>query len=406
MGYSIDIISCITDRFVELTATEKRIAQFILDDVQTAAALPIAEMARLTETSQASITRFARAIGCKDVRELKVKLAQSLAVGQRFIIDVPDLEGVQGIYGAIINVLDINRRALNPDALKKAVGWLSGARQILAFGMGGGSTVCAQELQFRLFRLGLPVVSQSDGLLVRMMAASVAPNDVAIALSLGGFTPDVVESAAIARQYGAKVIAITPDGTPLAQQAACVLDISVEREACPMGLAPTSSAVNTLMMGDALAMALMRQRGFGAEDFARSHPGGSLGARLLNRVHHLMRTGERIPQVRSDATVMEAMLELSRTGLGLVAVCDEQQRVLGVFTDGDLRRWLVGGHTLQQPLLPAVTRPGFLLPAQWRAGEALEALHANHIGAAPVVDVNGTLVGALNLHDLHQAGIG
>ncbi len=96
MSVSIDIISCITDRFVELTATEKRIAQFILDDVQAATTLPIAEMARQTETSQASITRFARAIGCKDVRELKVKLAQSLAVGQRFILDVPDLEGVQG----------------------------------------------------------------------------------------------------------------------------------------------------------------------------------------------------------------------------------------------------------------------------------------------------------------------
>ena len=110
MSVPIDIISCITDRFVELTATEKRIAQFILDDVQAATTLPIAEMAKLTDTSQASITRFARAIGCKDVRELKVKLAQSLAVGQRFILDVPDLEGVQGIYETIINVLEMNRR--------------------------------------------------------------------------------------------------------------------------------------------------------------------------------------------------------------------------------------------------------------------------------------------------------
>ena len=105
MSWSIDIISCITDRFVELTATEKRIAQFILDDVAAAAELPIAEIARLTQTSQASVTRFARALGCKDVRELKMKLAQSLAVGQRFILDVPDLEGVQGIYESIISVL-------------------------------------------------------------------------------------------------------------------------------------------------------------------------------------------------------------------------------------------------------------------------------------------------------------
>lgn len=193
MSWSIDIISCITDRFVELTATEKRIAQFILDDVAAAAELPIAEMARLTHTSQASVTRFARALGCKDVRELKMRLAQSLAVGQRFILDVPDLEGVQGIYESIIGVLETNRRALDIEALKRAVSWLSDARQILALGMGGGSTICAQEIQYRLFRLGLPVVSQNDGLLVRMMSSAVTPKDVVIVLSLGGYTQEIIE---------------------------------------------------------------------------------------------------------------------------------------------------------------------------------------------------------------------
>lgn len=254
MSVSIDIISCITDRFVELTATEKRIAQFILDDVQAATTLPIAEMARLTQTSQASITRFARAIGCKDVRELKVKLAQSLAVGQRFILDVPDLEGVQGIYETIINVLEINRRALNPEALKTAVEWLSGARQILAIGMGGGSTICAQEVQFRLFRLGLPVVSQSDGLLVRMMCSSVASNDVVLALSLGGYTQEVVESAAIARQYGAKVIAITPADTPLANNADVVLPLVVREN--DYIFKPSTSRYAMLAMVDVLATEL------------------------------------------------------------------------------------------------------------------------------------------------------
>lgn len=254
MSVSIDIISCITDRFVELTATEKRIAQFILDDVQAATTLPIAEMARLTQTSQASITRFARAIGCKDVRELKVKLAQSLAVGQRFILDVPDLEGVQGIYETIINVLEINRRALNPQALKSAVEWLSGARQILAIGMGGGSTICAQEVQFRLFRLGLPVVSQSDGLLVRMMCSSVASNDVVLALSLGGYTQEVVESAVIARQYGAKVIAITPADTPLANNADVVLPLVVREN--DYIFKPSTSRYAMLAMVDVLATEL------------------------------------------------------------------------------------------------------------------------------------------------------
>lgn len=130
MTYTIDIISCITERFMALTVTEKRIAQFILDDVATAVELPIAELARLTDTSQASVTRFARTLGCKDVRELKVKLAQSLAIGKRFILDVPDLDGIQGIYESIISVLDTHRRSLDTNAINQAVSWLSQARQI------------------------------------------------------------------------------------------------------------------------------------------------------------------------------------------------------------------------------------------------------------------------------------
>lgn len=254
MSWSIDIISCITDRFVELTATEKRIAQFILDDVAAAAELPIAEIARLTQTSQASVTRFARALGCKDVRELKMKLAQSLAVGQRFILDVPDLEGVQGIYESIISVLETNRRALDIEALKRAVSWLSDARQILALGMGGGSTICAQEIQYRLFRLGLPVVSQSDGLLVRMMSSAVTPQDVLIVLSLGGYTREIIESAAIASQYGAKVIAITPAGTPLAEQADLVLPLLVREN--DYIFKPSTSRYAMLAMVDVLATEL------------------------------------------------------------------------------------------------------------------------------------------------------
>lgn len=267
MAFSIDIISCITDRFVELTATEKRIAQFILDDVQFASTLPIAEMAHLTGTSQASVTRFARAIGCKDVRELKVKLAQSLAVGQRFILDVPDLDGVQGIYETIINVLDINRRALNPDSLKKVVGWLSNARQILAIGMGGGSTICAQEVQYRLFGLGLPVVSQSDGLLVRMMCSAVAPNDVVLALSLGGYTPEIIESVAIARQYGAKVIAITTQDSPLAANADIVLPLIVREN--DYIFKPSTSRYAMLAMIDVLATELAMANKTQAKDRLR-----------------------------------------------------------------------------------------------------------------------------------------
>ena len=172
--------------------------------------------------------------------------------------------------------------------------------------------------------------------------------------------------------------------SPLGLAAKAVLDISVEREACPMHLAPTSSTVNTLMMGDALAMAVMQARGFNEEDFARSHPAGALGARLLNKVHHLMRRDDAIPQVALTASVMDAMLELSRTGLGLVAVCDAQQQVQGVFTDGDLRRWLVGGGALTTPVNEAMTTGGTTLQAQSRAIDAKEILMKRKITAAPV----------------------
>jgi arabinose 5-phosphate isomerase len=172
-----------------------------------------------------------------------------------------------------------------------------------------------------------------------------------------------------------------------------------------MHLAPTSSTVNTLMMGDALAMAVMQARGFNEEDFARSHPAGALGARLLNKVHHLMRTDDAIPQVKLDTSVMDAMLELSRTGLGLVAVCDSDGFVKGVFTDGDLRRWLVGGGKLEARVLEAMTQGGLTLNAESRAIEAKEVLMKRKITAAPVVDDTGRLCGAINLQDFYQAGI-
>ena len=172
-----------------------------------------------------------------------------------------------------------------------------------------------------------------------------------------------------------------------------------------MHLAPTSSTVNTLMMGDALAMAVMQARGFNEEDFARSHPAGALGARLLNKVHHLMRTDDAIPQVKLDTSVMDAMLELSRTGLGLVAVCDDGGSVKGVFTDGDLRRWLVGGGRLETKVSDAMTKGGLTLNAESRAIEAKEVLMKRKITAAPVVDDAGRLCGAINLQDFYQAGI-
>ncbi|QIQ20612.1 arabinose-5-phosphate isomerase GutQ [Zophobihabitans entericus] len=234
----------------------------------------------------------------------------------------------------------------------------------------------------------------------------IEPNDIALLISYSGRAKEFNMILPTLKSMNVPVIAITGGkDSPLAEAAYSVLDINIEKEACPMGLAPTSSSTNTLLMGDALAITLMRAREFSEEDFARSHPAGSLGARLLNHVRDIMRTGDRVPYIPETATVFEAMLELSRTGLGLVAVCDSAHKIIGVFTDGDLRRLLLKNGTLQDPIKQVMTSPGYRLPADWKAAEAIKSLHDHNISAAPVVNAHGELVGALNIHDLHQAGI-
>lgn len=234
----------------------------------------------------------------------------------------------------------------------------------------------------------------------------VGTDDTLILISYSGRAKEFNFILPILSTMQVPIIAITGSmSSPLAKAANAVLDISIEKEACPMGLAPTSSSTNTLLMGDALAIAVMRARGFKEEDFARSHPAGSLGAKLLNHVKDVMRTGEQIPKICESATVFEAMLELSRTGLGLVAICNNTDQIIGVFTDGDLRRLLLQNGTLQDPIIQVMTKPGYRLPENWKAIEALKSFNEHNITAAPVVDTQGRLVGALNIHDLHQAGI-
>ncbi|MCO6550613.1 MAG: arabinose-5-phosphate isomerase GutQ [Gilliamella sp.] len=234
----------------------------------------------------------------------------------------------------------------------------------------------------------------------------ITQNDVAILISYSGRAKEFNLILPILTEMQVPVIAITGGlDSPLAKSAQAILDISIEKEACPMGLAPTSSSTNTLLMGDALAIAVMRARGFKEEDFARSHPAGSLGAKLLNHVKDVMRTGDRIPKIPQTATVFDAMLELSRTGVGLVAICQDNNKIVGVFTDGDLRRLLLKNGTLQDNIMDVMTSLGHRIPESWKAVEALKLFTDHNITAAPVVDNNNELVGVLNIHDLHQAGI-
>ncbi len=254
MTVEVDIISQITERYSALRDAEKKVADLITDDIHSAANASITELAQQASVSEATITRFAKAVGCLNVRDLKIKLAQSLAVGQRFIIEPPDQTSHQGIYESIKQALDINRALINEADISQAVTMLHSARQIIAVGVGGGSTITSQELQHRLFRLGYPVVSYNDGLLTRMVAATADANDVMVVISATGHTPIIVETAEIAQQYGIRVIAITPADSPLAKLSDIVLPI-IHKET-DFIYKPSASRYAMLALVDVLSMEL------------------------------------------------------------------------------------------------------------------------------------------------------
>ena len=196
-----------------------------------------------------------------------------------------------------------------------------------------------------------------------------------------------------------------PEST-LAQAAKANIDVSVDKEACPLGLAPTASTTAALAMGDALAVAMLETRGFTEEDFARSHPGGSLGRRLLLLIDDLMHTGDTIPRVNADIPLSAALMEMTRKGLGMTAIVDANDKLLGIFTDGDLRRTIDNKVDLHTALVRDVmtqncttVHPGML------AAEALQIMDSAKINALPVTNEENQLLGALNMHDLLRAGV-
>ena len=235
----------------------------------------------------------------------------------------------------------------------------------------------------------------------------ITARDVVLALSNSGETDELLTILPVIKRLDVPLIALTgKPGSTLARYATVALDVSVPAEACPLNLAPTASTTATLAMGDALAVAVLEARGFTEEDFARSHPGGSLGRRLLLHVDEVMRTGNDLPAVGPDTTLSAGLLEMSRKGLGMTTIVDESRRVLGVFTDGDLRRALdkqLDVHaTRMRDIMtanPRMARPRML------AAEAVHLMDAHRITALPVVDDAGILVGALNVHDLLRAGV-
>lgn len=278
--------------------------------------------------------------------------------------------------------------------------------RVVVTGMGKSGHI-GNKIAATLASTGTPAFFVHPGEASHGDMGMITSKDVVLALSNSGATAEILTILPLIKRMNAPLISMT--GTPssvLAQNAAAHLDVSVAEEACPHGLAPTSSTTAALAMGDALAIAMLEARGFSAEDFAISHPGGALGRRLLLKVEDIMHSGEQVPSVIASTPLREALLVITEKKLGMTAIVDDNNQLLGIFTDGDLRRALDNGTDIHQAIVNDVMtshcktiRPNVL------AAEALAIMEEDKISALVVTDNNNHPVGALNMHDLLRAGV-
>jgi arabinose-5-phosphate isomerase len=316
------------------------------------------------------------------------------------------------------NVLDIEARAV--DALKARLNdefvaacelCMATPGRVVVTGMGKSGHV-SNKIAATLASTGTPAFFMHPAEASHGDLGMITSQDLLLAISYSGETAEVVTILPMVKRMGAKLLSMTGNPKSTMAQAADVhLDISVEEEACPLKLAPTASTTATLAMGDALAVALLEKRGFTAEDFARSdfarsHPSGSLGKRLLLRVSDVMRTGDRVPAVDAGVTLRDALLEMTDKGLGMTAIVDDRNSILGIFTDGDLRRTLDSGSDIRTTTIRDIMHTNCkTTTADVLAAEALHLLEENKITSLLVADDDGVLVGALNIHDLFREGL-
>ncbi len=278
--------------------------------------------------------------------------------------------------------------------------------RVVVSGMGKSGHV-ANKIAATLASTGTPAFFVHPGEASHGDIGMITPNDVVLALSNSGETDELITILPIIKRLDVPLIALTgrADST-LGRAATVVLDVSVPAEACPLNLAPTASTTATLAMGDALAVAVLEARGFTPEDFARSHPAGTLGRKLLLHVEDVMRSGADLPVVAPEASLREGLLEMSRKGLGMTCIADEQGKLIGVFTDGDLRRVLDRSLDLQKtPMQSAMTANPKRAKPRMLAVEAVHLMETHRITALPIVDDEDVIVGALNIHDLLRAGV-
>ncbi len=311
------------------------------------------------------------------------------------------------------NVLDIESRAVDQlrarldDAFVAACHLcLETEGRVVVTGMGKSGHI-GGKIAATLASTGTPAFFMHPAEASHGDLGMITKHDLLLAVSYSGETREVVTILPLVKRMGARLLSLTgkPDST-LARAADVHLDVSVAEEACPLNLAPTASTTATLAMGDALAVALLESRGFTAEDFALSHPSGSLGKRLLLRVIDVMHTGDAVPRVGADVSLRDGLLEMTQKGLGMTAIVGDDGQLLGVFTDGDLRRALDAGIDVHKTSMRSVMHGDCKVVGEdMLAAEAVRILDENKITSLLVVDDDNKLIGALNIHDLFREGM-
>ena len=284
---------------------------------------------------------------------------------------------------------------------------IAAAGRVVCTGMGKSGHI-ARKIAATLASTGTPAFYVHPGEAGHGDLGMITDADVVLALSNSGETDELLMLLPVLKRQGNKLVTMTGrPGSTLAREGDVHLDVSVPAEACPLHLAPTSSTTAALAMGDALAVALLEARGFTADDFARSHPAGALGRRLLLHISDIMHRGDEVPRIGPDASISEALVEMSRKRLGFTAIIDDDNHLLGLYTDGDLRRTLddAGVDLRVTRIGEVMTRSPRTIEPDALAVEAAQVMEAHKIGGLLVVDAGNHLVGALNIHDLLRARV-
>jgi arabinose-5-phosphate isomerase len=311
------------------------------------------------------------------------------------------------------NVIEIEQQAIaelsafiDDDFAKACEIMFNCTGRVVVIGMGKSGHI-GGKIAATLASTGTPSFFVHPGEASHGDLGMITRSDVVLTISNSGETGEVLAIIPVIKRIGAKLIAMTgKSDSTLAKLADRHICVQVSQEACPLGLAPTSSTTATLVMGDAIAVALLNARGFTADDFALSHPGGSLGKRLLLRLADIMHKNDRIPVVSIDAKIKDALVEMSLKGLGMTAVVDHNKTLTGLFTDGDLRRILDEKIDIHQDMISSVmTEQPYVAEQEMLAAEALKIMEDKKINGLIIVDKNNHPIGAMNMHDLLKSGV-